>query len=111
MHVYKKNISILLLLAFCWLSVPASLTHSVFADHEDTHCEGSHQNTTSVETPHTHCEVFKVQSPVYHIPELLVLESPVPVLVSIVISSLPSFLGTNYHFNLSARAPPFSEIL
>ncbi|MBL7933470.1 MAG: hypothetical protein JNL60_16305 [Bacteroidia bacterium] len=107
MNVYKKHISILLLLAFYWLSVPASLTHNLFADHEDTHCELGHEGTT-IEMPHTHCEVFKVQSPVYQVPEFVVLECPVPALVSVVNSYLSPFHKKDHHFNLPARAPPFS---
>src|SRR5688572_7293624 len=106
MKFFKKHISLLLLLAFCWLSVPVSITHTFFADHEDTHCETEHAGVTRVETPHTHCEVFKVQSPVYDLPELFVLESPRPVLVSVVSSSTHTFKGLNFHLDLPGRGPP-----
>jgi hypothetical protein len=45
------------------VTVPASSWHELFANHHDTECVATGE--TTLEAPHTHCDVFAPDSPVY----------------------------------------------
>ncbi len=107
MQKFKRYTAFFLLLVFSWVILPASLSHEIFADHEDTDCHFDHNsNTASVETTHTHCDVFKTNTPVYDSPELAVFKKAELVLVS---ELLAKFENSYFHLaqtQLPARAPP-----
>ncbi len=109
MQKFKRYIAFFLLLVFSWVILPASLSHKIFADHEDTDCHFDHNSkTASVETTHTHCDVFKTNTPVYDTPELAVFKKAELVLVS---ELLAKFESSYFHLaqtQLPARAPPLA---
>ncbi len=103
---FKKHIAFILLLVFSWVLMPASLVHEVFADHVDTDCHFDHSTATSIEATHTHCDVFKTNTPLYDIPQLTVCNAPQPVLIS---ELLAKFENSYFHLTgliLPTRAPP-----
>ncbi len=107
MQRFKRHIAFFLLLVLSWVILPASLSHEIFADHEDTDCHFDHNSTTTaVEATHTHCDVFQTNAPVYDIPELAVFKKAELVLVS---ELLTKFETSYFHLaqtQLPARAPP-----
>jgi len=106
-HKFKKHIAFFLLLVFSWVLLPASLVHEVFADHVDTDCHFDHYASGSqVESIHTHCDIFKTNTPLYDIPKLAVVVKSQPVLVC---ELLTKFENSYFHLSqliLPTRAPP-----
>lgn len=107
MQKFKKHIAFFLLLVFSWVLLPASLSHEIFADHEDTDCHFDHNSkTTSIEATHTHCDIFETNAPVYDIPTFVAFNKAQPVLIC---ELLTKFENSYFHLAqqlLPTRAPP-----
>lgn len=107
MQKIKKHIAFFLLLVFGWVLLPASIVHEAFADHTDTDCHFDHNaSAASVESTHTHCDIFKTNAPLYDIPQLAVCTIPQPVIIS---ELLAKFENSYFHLTgliLPTRAPP-----
>ena len=107
MQKIKKHISCFLLLVFSWVLIPASLSHEIFADHIDTDCHSDHLlKSTQVESIHTHCDVFKTNTPLYDVPELICFSVPETILS---IELNPKIKNSYFHLAqliLPTRAPP-----
>ena len=107
---FKKHIAFFLLLVFSWVILPASLSHEIFADHEDTDCHFDHHSiTTNVEARYTHCDVFQTNAPVYDIPEFVAFKKADLVLEN---ELLTKFESSYFHLaqtQLPARAPPVNR--
>jgi hypothetical protein len=108
-QIFKRHIAFFLLLVFNWVLLPASLSHEIFADHEDTDCHFDHTTTTtSVESIHTHCDVFQTNTPVYDIPELAIFKKAELILAN---ELLAKFENSYFHLSqtlLPSRAPPLA---
>jgi hypothetical protein len=102
----KKYISIFLLLVFQWIFFPGSVLHEVFADHHDTECFNTHDGELTLEQAHTHCAIFEIHAPVYDVPGLIVLDTPLPQVIG---SGFYAPVNPYYipgQLNLPSRAPP-----
>lgn len=112
MRAFKKHISLLLLLIFGWLLMPASLLHDAFADHQDTddsECYLHHRSMgVHIEKEHTHCGIFNTNTPLYDSPKVTALVKVVFVFLSV----LHSRIEASYHHlrpvALPSRAPPIA---
>jgi hypothetical protein len=99
-----------LLLAFAWATTPAHTIHDLFADHHDragNFCKLYHSHLgTHVEEQHTHCDILKLDSPVYDLTALVCVKAE----KNVVSTSLPNYkkavLPVDLSYNLPSRAPP-----
>jgi hypothetical protein len=99
-----------LLLAFAWVLIPSHTIHDLFADHHDTadnYCKLYHAHLgTHMEEQHTHCEILKLDSPVYNLIDLVSLEC----CFTVISTSVPQFktraFSADLSYNLPSRAPP-----
>ena len=107
MKWYKKHISVFLLLALTWVLLPGAFVHELFANHKDTVCEHDHSSDESnFESPHTHCDIFKTNSPIYDVPKLVSCVNP----IQIIVAELRFKVQVSYfhlaQLKLPTRAPP-----
>ena len=86
------------------VTVPASSWHGLFADHHDTECAPS--NTVTVETPHTHCDVFSPTTPNYLPVALLHHVQLIQVVCGTVQTEVVAPAGRCLAERLAARGPP-----
>jgi hypothetical protein len=107
---FNTYIAYFLLLAFAWVITPAQTIHDIFADHHDTadnYCKLYHSHLgTHVEEQHTHCDILKLDSPVYDLTALVAVSS----VKHVVSTSLTVYksrpLQADLSYNLPSRAPP-----
>jgi len=106
----KKYIATLLLFVFSYSILPASLFHSLFADHtdtEDNYCNYYHKDIgTHLEEKQVHCEILKVVTPLY---DAVKVNHHIDAFLT-VISTCKDFRISSYAFetplNLPSRGPP-----
>jgi hypothetical protein len=99
-----------LLVAFAWVITPAHTIHDVFADHHDTadnFCKFYHSHLgTHVEEQHTHCDILKLDSPIYDLAIVVSVESAKTVINTSAPIYKQRFLLADLSYNLPSRAPP-----
>ena len=112
MKVLNKYLTYLLLVTFFWAILPTHTLHDLFANHEDTEhdfCAKYHSHLgTHIEKKHTHCEILKVNTPVYDSPSLFIFKKIEAVIISEIKTNCKSAYFNQKHLNLPSRAPPIS---
>lgn len=99
-----------MLLVFGWVMVPVHTMHDLFADHNDTadnYCLVNHAHLgTHVEEAHINCDILDINTPVYFIPDLVLITQ---IVATVSTSLLPINENKECSFsvcNLPSRAPP-----
>lgn len=91
---------------------PTHTLHDLFAGHEDTaydFCRVHHSHLgTHIEEQHTHCDILKLNTPIYSLPELVIVQA----LFFEIKSTLSDYSAVktepNLQYSLHSRAPPVS---
>lgn len=86
--------------------VPTSSWHELFADHHDTECVAFGE--TTLEAPHTHCDVFSTNSPVYLPVEVIAHLHLLQEICCVVNTPEATLLSNTPIALLAARGPPTS---
>lgn len=106
----RKYISQAILVVFIWVLLPTQTIHNLFADHvdtEDNFCQKHHGHLgTHIEETHVHCEILKLNTPVYSIPQLVSLNCSVFIIETLFLFSIPEIPVSDASGDLPARAPP-----
>ena len=106
----NKYLACFLLVTFSWVILPTHTIHDLFANHNDTDsnfCARYHSHLgLHVEKKHTHCEILKINTPVYDSPPLFIFEKIDAGFISEIKTNLQSVYFNQKYFNLPSRAPP-----
>ncbi len=90
--------------------LPTHTLHDLFADHDDTamdYCAAHHAHLgLHVEQKHTHCEILKINTPVYDSPDLLVFEKVEAIIISEIKTDYQSIYFNHHLLSIPARGPP-----
>ena len=112
MKKLKVYIAYFLLFVFAWVITPTHTIHHFFADHEDTadnFCSVHHGHLgTHIEEQHVHCDILKLNTPVYSLPEMVQVDCAI---TEINTTPLQYALGINesyLKYKLPSRAPPIA---
>lgn len=110
LYKINKYLSGILLFAFAWVITPTQTIHDLFADHidtEDNYCQKYHSHLgTHIEETHVHCEILKLNTPVYSVPQLVSLNCSVQFIETPLLLLIPELPITDQFGDLPARAPP-----
>ncbi|HKC68883.1 MAG TPA: hypothetical protein VKG26_11685 [Bacteroidia bacterium] len=112
MQKIKKHIAAFLLLVFSLVALPPTLWHNALANHTDTadnYCDVYHKDLgTHIENPHTSCDIFKTNTPVY---DALTVLHTISVFRVVISQHKIAQVSSVYHktkISLPARAPPIA---
>jgi len=110
LNKFFKYLNVVLILVFVWVTVPVSIMHDVFANHEDTdqtECLLYHKHLgTHIEKRHNHCGLFNINSPLYDAPKIVNLVEPIQTLVCELSSPLTAPYNSSVNYTLPPRGPP-----
>lgn len=110
MKKVKSYLSIVLLVVFAWVILPTQTIHDLFADHidtEDNYCQKYHSHLgTHIEETHIHCEILKLNSPVYSLPQLVSFNCSIQFIETPLLFIIPELPVSDQPLDLPARAPP-----
>jgi len=106
----KVYISYFLLFVFAWVITPTHSIHDIFADHEDTpdnYCLVNHAHLgVHVEEQHVHCDILKLNTPVYDIPVFDNVVEYKSVINTVIANYYEATFVSFPYSHLPSRAPP-----